>query len=170
MTTRLSIWQIFNRPDLSLQRICPSDSMFCLFARILISDWVILIRRPGRSVPVIWWSVFLWGSWFPIGLSWFVVPEDLSYWFDVPYFCEVLDFWLGCPDLSTRRICPSDSMFRLFARILISNLVVLIRCPGISFPVIRSSDNRLILQWLKLSDNRLILQWLKPSNDRLIFQ
>ena len=86
------------RPDSSSRKICPIDSMFCLFARILIS----------------------------VGLSWFVVPEDLSQWFDVPSFCEDFDFRLGRPDSSSHKICPSDSMFHLFASILISDWVVLI--------------------------------------------
>ena len=59
------------RPDSSSRKICLSDAMLRLFARILSSDWVVLIRRPGRSVPVIRCSVFLRGSWFPIGSSWF---------------------------------------------------------------------------------------------------
>ena len=95
MTTRLSIWWFFERPDSSPRRICPSDAMFCIFSRILTSDWVFLIRRPGGSVPVMRCSVFLRGSWLPIGSSWFVAPENLSQWFDVPSFCEDIDFRLG---------------------------------------------------------------------------
>ena len=59
------------RPDSLSRKICPSDSMSCIFARILISDWVVLICRPGRSVSVIRCSVFLQGYWFPIESSWF---------------------------------------------------------------------------------------------------
>ena len=100
-------------PDLSSRKICPSDLMFRI----------------------------LWGSWLPIGSSWFVVPEDLFQWFNVPSFCEDLDFRLGRPDLLSRKICPSDLMFCLFARISISDWVVLIlKRNSVSFSAtIRSS-------------------------------
>ena len=32
MTSRLSIWRFFDCPDSTPRKICPSDSMFCLFA------------------------------------------------------------------------------------------------------------------------------------------
>ena len=56
-------------PDSSPQRICPSDAIFCLFVRILTSNSAVLICRPVGSVPVMQCSVFLRGSWLPIGLS-----------------------------------------------------------------------------------------------------
>ena len=148
MTTRLIIWRFFDRPDSSPWRICPSHAMFRLFARILISDWVVLICCPRRSVPVIRCSIFLRGSWFTIGSSWFFVLEDLSQWFNVPSFCKDLDFRLGRPDWSSQRICPSDSMFRTFAKILISDWVVLIlkRDSASCSVTIRSSDVPLCVQ------------------------
>ena len=119
----------------------PSD-LKCFFTLWWPLDWVfddsliVLIRRPGGSVPVVRCSVFLQGSWFPIGSSWFVVPEDLSQWCNVPSFCKDLDFRLGPPDSSSRKICPSVSMFHIFARILISDWVVLTCRPERSVPLI----------------------------------
>ena len=86
----------------------------CFFTLRWPFDWVFddssiaLIRRPGGFFPIMRCFIFLRGSWFMIGSSWFFVPEDLSQWLDVPYFCEDIDFWLGCPDSSSRKICPSD--------------------------------------------------------------
>ena len=62
MTTWLSIWQFFDRPDSYPQRICPSDAMFRLFAVILTSDWVV------RSSDAIF-RLFPRRSLLPIGLS-----------------------------------------------------------------------------------------------------
>ena len=125
----------------------PTD-LKCFFTLWWWLDWIfddsliVLIRCPGGSVPVMLSSIFLRRSWFTIGLSGFVVPEDLSQWFDVLYFCEDIDFPLGRPDSLSRKICPSDSMLRLFARILISDLVVLLikRDSAYCSATIRSSD------------------------------
>ena len=104
MITQLSIWWFFDRPNSLPRRICPSDVMFCLFLRILTPNWAVLIRRPGGSVPVMRCSLFLRGSWFPIGRSCFVATWG--------------SFW---------RIV----MFRLFM-ILGDSLTILIRFPWVS--------------------------------------
>ena len=106
MTTWLSIWRFFDRPD-SLPQLCPSDAMFLLFARILTSDLAVLICRLWGSVPVMRCFVFLRGYWLTIGLSWCCAPEDLSQCYDVPSFCEYIEFQLRC--LIFRRNLPSFS-------------------------------------------------------------
>ena len=144
MTTPLSIWWFFDRPDPLPWRISPSDAMFRIFARILSSDLAVLILRPGGCVPVIRCSVFLQGSYIPISLSWFLDPENLSKWYDVTSFCENHVFWLGSPNFSPCRICPSDVMFPLFSRRYLLWLVI----PEFLFPLRIWLQARTVRFWL----------------------
>ena len=57
-----------------------------------------------------------------IGSSWYFVLEDLSQRFDVPYFCEDLDFLLDI-------IGPIEAMvFLFYAMILCSDSMLRVQC------------------------------------------
>ena len=133
MTTQLSIWWFFDRPDLSPRRICPSDAMFLLFARILTSDWDVMIRRPRGSVSVMQCSVFLRGSWLLIGPSWF---SDVMVRL-VSQRSSSSDWVVQYSDAMVRLV-PQRSFFRLSRPVFRVPLRVLFQTTTVPFWLLRT--------------------------------